>query len=118
MIILEGGRDMAMRIFISGPVSDVVARSGYEACRVGFANAERALRTRYPEAVVQNPMDLCGKDWGWLRCMVKCIGALRTCDMMVQLQGWEESRGARMEFWIGKHLGLRMLEYSNGVIYG
>lgn len=109
---------MAMRIFISGPVSDVVARSSYEACRVGFANAERALRIRYPDAVVLNPMDLCGKDWGWLRCMVKCIGALHTCDTMVQLNGWEDSRGARVEFLMGKHLGLRMLEYNNGIIYG
>ncbi len=106
------------RIFISGPVSDVVARSGYEACRVGFANAERVLRIRYPDAVVLNPMDLCDKDWGWIRCMIKCIRSLHTCDTMVQLNGWEESRGARLEFRVAKHLGLRIMEYENGLIFG
>lgn len=36
----------------------------------------------------------------WRECMKKCIAVLRRCDRILLLDGWEKSRGARIEVWL------------------
>ncbi len=42
----------------------------------------------------------------WLNCMRMDIARLVTCDAVYMLQGWEASRGARLEHTIAAGLGL------------
>lgn len=79
----------AMTLYLSGPITgmpDYAAR---------FAAAARILR----EAgyTVVNPVDLCEEDWDWDRCMMEDLAALRTCEGVAVLDGWEASRGSRIE---------------------
>ena len=41
--------------------------------------------------------------------MIKCLWAICFCDKIYQLPGWQESRGARIEYKWGKFLGKRIL---------
>lgn len=42
----------------------------------------------------------------WVKCMKKDINALLTCDAIVMLDGWQKSRGAKLEHHIARNLGL------------
>lgn len=85
------------KIFISGPVSEIIESRGYLAAVLDFENAEARLNAKYPEATIVNPMKLCRAEWGWLRCMVKCLWNLYKCDSIALMQGWQNSRGSRIE---------------------
>jgi hypothetical protein len=58
---------------------------------------------------VVNPMKICKKHWSWLRCMAKCLWAIIFCDKIHQLPGWQESRGARIEYKWAKFLRKRFI---------
>lgn len=65
---------------------------------------------------VVNPIDVCADleeafeagrltdDEMWLACMRRCIAAMMTCDEMLYLPGFENSRGARIEHRIAYDL--------------
>ena len=44
----------------------------------------------------------------WEACMRSDIAALVTCDAIMLLPGWEDSRGAKLEHHIAERLGLRI----------
>ncbi len=46
---------------------------------------------------------------GWQQCMREDIRELVTCDEIVMLQGWENSKGATLEHHIAKTLGLKVI---------
>ena len=82
-----------MKIYISGPVTGIKDDN-----EPAFKNAEIALKKMGHKPV--NPVQLC-KDAGlteWHACMnIVCIPALKDCDIMVLLDGWENSKGANVE---------------------
>jgi len=46
---------------------------------------------------------------GWKACMRADIRELVTCDAIVPLPGWENSKGAKLEMHIAQELGLQVL---------
>lgn len=42
----------------------------------------------------------------WRMCMRKDIGALLSCEMIVLLDGWQKSKGARLEHHIAREMGM------------
>ena len=79
------------KIYISGKIS------GREPdARVEFAHAKRLLEAAGYRAV--NPFSNgLGPDDPWERHLAADLHALLGCDALVQLPGWEDSRGARLE---------------------
>ena len=60
---------------------------------------------------VVNPAELCPDPaTPWHECMRKDIAALVTCDTIVLLPGWRQSRGATLEQHIAERLGMSQIE--------
>lgn len=78
-----------MKAYIAGPIS---GRPDY---RDYFAKAEQMLTER--GAKVMNPAVL-PEGFGWEDYMEITLAMLRACDVIVMLPGWEESKGATIEY--------------------
>lgn len=91
------------KVFISGKVSGIEYYVAYQT----FANADRLLSQQGYNVI--NPMKICKKHWSWLRCMIKCLWAIMFCDKIYQLPGWQDSRGARIEYKWANFLRKRIL---------
>ena len=105
---VAGARDERRRIkiFVSGKIS---GEDYYMAYRK-FSDAEKHLESLGYRVV--NPMVLCKKHWGWLRCMAVCLLHLVRCTGICQLPDWRLSRGARIEYRIAKLLNKNILRYG------
>lgn len=99
---------MKLLTYIAGPISGLP-----DGNKPAFDEAEARLR----EAgyYVHNPHELC-KDMppgtSWCEYMRRCIRALTTCDAIYMLPGWKRSRGARIEWFVAKVLGVLVLDGS------
>lgn len=91
------------KVFISGKISGIEYYVAYQT----FANADRQLSSMGYQVI--NPMKICRKNWSWARCMIKCLWAIYFCDKIYQLPGWQESRGARIEYRWAKLLRKRFV---------
>ena len=105
-----------MKIYISGPIT-----IDPEHWREHFADAEEALRFKYPEAEIVNPLTLENDQdyieaqelledeelYNWV--MKRDIRYVTECTHIYALKGWESSKGARLEIFIGTSLGLKVL---------
>lgn len=87
-----------MKIYISGKIT---GDSNY---KQKFKNAELFLRLAGFEVV--NPADqkITGKPWAWY--MRKDIAQLMECGAIFLLKDWKYSRGACLEYYIAKKVGL------------
>lgn len=92
-----------VKVFISGKVSGM----DYYVAFNKFSE-EEAMLSRIGYEVV-NPTKLCKKHWSWLRCMVVCLWNLLWCNCVYQLDNWQDSRGARIEYKWAKFLGKKIL---------
>lgn len=93
-----------MRMFICGPMSGLPGNN-YDAF-----NAE-AARLRALWFVVANPAENPeppGK--AWADYMRMSITQLMTCDTVVLLPGWQDSRGANIERIIALKIGMRVVD--------
>lgn len=95
------------KIYISGSVT---GNSMYFA---DFYRAEECISIACPTAKVVNPTNLCNPYWSWFRCMAVCIWHLFGCRQIAMIDGWQSSRGARIELLIA--LILKMDVYSVAV---
>ena len=102
-----------MKIYISGPIT-----VDPEHWREHFADAEEALRFKYPEAEISGEADdpdyieaqeyLEGEElYNWV--MKRDIRYVTECTHIYALKGWEASKGARLEVFVGTSLGLKVL---------
>ena len=91
------------KVFISGKISDL----DYYVAYGKFSNAERMLQQMGYATV--NPMKICKQNWGWVRCMIKCLWAIFFCKKVYQLEDWKDSKGARIEYRWAKFLGKRIV---------
>lgn len=93
------------RIYIAGPMTGHLDLNF-----PAFHAAASRLRGEGHEVV--NPAEI-NPDQGakWADCMRADIRELVTCDTVLLLKGWENSRGARLEHHIALSLGMR-IEYA------
>lgn len=92
------------KVFISGKVSGlpyVYAQERFNRAASLFQGWE-----------VHNPVKLCKPYWSWRRCMVVCLWHLVKCDMVVFLDNWQDSKGARIEHRVARLLGKKII-YMN-----
>ena len=97
-----------MKIYISGPIS---GRADLN--REAFAKAAADLRAHGHEVV--NPHEIINQEraeregWEWVDYMREDIKALMTCDAICMLDGWQLSKGARVERYIAQELGFSVM---------
>ena len=95
------------RIYLAGPMTGI-KDFNYPA----FNAAAKLLRENGYH--VENPAENSAPDCGtWLGYMRIAITQLATCDMVVMLPGWSESRGAVVERNLAKGLGLQVIDLSH-----
>lgn len=91
------------RIYIAGPMT------GLPDLNFAAFNAE-AERLRAAGWEVLNPAEINpDHTMAWADCMRRDLAALVTCDAIQLLPGWENSRGARLEWIVADKLGLQVL---------
>lgn len=93
-----------MKVYIAGPISGIE-----DGNKEAFQKVEDYLVSLGYEVV--NPHKLPQEhDMSWESFMRECIPEICGCQEMVMLKGWRDSRGARLEYLIGKELGLKIHE--------
>ncbi len=97
-----------MRIYISGPIT------GDPGACWKFDQAAQIIADRGHEYI--NPARLADviPDAGWAYYMVVDLQMLRTADAILQLPGWENSRGARAEHQTALEHGLAEYDIETG----
>ncbi|WP_260426374.1 DUF4406 domain-containing protein [Burkholderia cepacia] len=101
-----------MKIYVAGPMT------GHPHLNFPAFHAE-AARLRALGYEVINPAELnADPSAGWLECMRVDIKHLVDCDAIAMLEGWQNSRGAQLEYTIALTLGhavFRAVDITEGV---
>ena len=106
-------------IYISGPMS------GYpDANRPAFFAAQDRLQRAYSghEHCFINPAQLdayepLGEGATWYQYLRRDIPHLVKCTAIVVIEGWRQSRGAQLEVYIGRALGMPIFEERKGAMH-
>ncbi|MBT2299249.1 DUF4406 domain-containing protein [Variovorax paradoxus] len=92
-----------MRVYVAGPMSNLP-----ELNFPAFHAAAAMLRALGHQ--VENPAEINpDPSMGWAECMRKDLAVLTQCDAIYLLPGWQNSRGASLESYVAKSLGLVVL---------
>ena len=93
-----------MKIYISGKISG----TNLTETRKRFAAVAKAMKRIGVEPV--NPLEngLSEHDT-WKAHMLKDIADLLQCKAIYMLQGWKESKGARIEYYIATKIGIPIM---------
>lgn len=95
---------MRKKVYISG----AIAHYGMEERRASFALAASELRERGFEPV--NPFENgVPEDAHWMAHMKADIALLLGCDYIYMLNGWELSKGAKLEFDVASSCGIKVM---------
>lgn len=105
-------RGSKMKIYISGSITN------NENYKEQFMNAEIALIKTYPKLIwifnpafdidhFVEPEEL--EKWEWEDYMKFCIPILMDCDIIYMLKGWQESKGAKIEYKLAVALGYKVI---------
>jgi nucleoside 2-deoxyribosyltransferase len=91
--------------YLAGPVTgmDNWNREAFESAK---DRLEKAGLT------VWSPFDSFNPEETWEEAMRRCIRGLLGCVGIVLLEGWEESRGAKLEVEIARTLDLTVVRYG------
>lgn len=99
-----------MTIYLSGKIT------GTDDYEKRFKYAEKKLKKKYPDAEIVNPVEYCKNledaidKPKWEYYMRYCIFMLAgACDAVYMLDGWRESRGARLEYLVATSLNYKVL---------
>lgn len=94
-----------MKIYISGPMTGIKDNNYPE-----FHRAATLLRNKGYHVV--NPAEIETEDKTWEGFMRADIKALMECNTVVRLDGWHESKGARLECMIAIQMGFKIFHIS------
>lgn len=99
-----------MKYFISGAISKYTSTpEGRKEVSDRFYGAEFDLITGQIATEVFNPIRLVdefGQEEDWKVYMSACLKELVWCDAIFMLKGWEDSKGAKLEYKIAMELGI------------
>jgi hypothetical protein len=98
-----------MKLYIAGPMSGL-PQHNFPAF---FAAAEK-LRAMGHEVINPAEVDQ-GETPTWAACMRNDIPLLVSCEAVVRLPGWQDSKGARLEVAIAAELGMSRLDLADFV---
>jgi hypothetical protein len=80
------------RVYLSGKIT------GDARYADKFSRAVTTVRLEFcHRGIIVNPVEWCGEEWAWWRCMVRCLLLEAMCSHVAMLPDWRESRGARIE---------------------
>ena len=95
---------MKIRVYISG----AIAHCNLERRRAAFEHAARYLSIKGYEPV--NPFENgIPQDAHWTKHMRRDIALLLDCDCIYMLQGWELSKGAKLELDVASSCGIKVM---------
>ncbi len=95
-----------MKIYISGAIT------GTDDYFERFMAAQNELKELLPNAEIVNPVLECAKagmtedTHTWGQFMDFCLNLMKDCTHQRMLPGWSDSRGACVEFYMGKAMDL------------
>ncbi|MDY0102803.1 MAG: DUF4406 domain-containing protein [Lentimicrobium sp.] len=98
---------MNKKVYIIGAVTGLER----EAVVAKFDKAAQALNSAGMAPV--NPVEVVQPETGWNDAMRLCIKTMLTCDAVLLLPDWQESRGATLEVMIARNL--EMPEFSQSL---
>lgn len=98
---------MIGRCYVAGPMTGLPELNFPAFHAAAYKLRAMGLEVVNPAEINADPSD------GWRACMRKDIPQLVTCDTIVLLPGWEDSRGARLETHIGRELGMRLVRLED-----
>ncbi len=96
-----------MKIYVAGPMTGI-PKKNFPA----FARAAKALRKLGHEVVNPAELDADEPKSTWEDCLRRDIRQLVTCNTVVTLDGYEDSRGARLETYIARALSMSIFHIS------
>ena len=97
-----------MKVYISGPIT------GVDGFMEKFEQVEIKLLNRCYE--VCNPArenSRFPKGTEWRTYMGESLRLLCNCQAICMLEGWEHSEGAKLEYLVATHLGMKVIEEGN-----
>lgn len=92
------------KVYISGPIT---GRGAVE-YKIDFNSAELWLTGLGYDVINPVSYDII-EDGTWEDYMKRDLKMLMDCDYIYMLDGWERSKGARMEIYIATELGIKIL---------
>jgi hypothetical protein len=92
-----------MRVYVAGKMTGLPLLN-YPA----FAAETARLRALGHEVVSPAELNAGMEHEGWAACMRRDLAALRTCEALQLLEGWESSRGAMRELDEARLRGIRI----------
>lgn len=103
------GNPKYKKCYVSGPITGIENGN-----KESFKNAELQLKNEGFEVI--NPHELHTKEqeetFTWSDFMRSDIKALCDCNFIAVLPGWEKSKGANVEVYIGQKLGMPIVEFE------
>lgn len=97
---------MSLRVYVIGAVTG----HPREAVVAKFDKAAAALKSA--GMVPVNPVEIVPQEADWHDAMKQCIKALLTCDAVMILPDWQNSKGATLEVMIARNLEMTQFTHS------
>lgn len=101
---------IARTIYVAGPMTGLPDLN-----KPNFDEVSRMLRDE--GWVVTNPADFPVREgWEWHQYLRVALRAMSYCDSIYLLRGWEDSRGAALEYSIARGLGMQVFREGVDVV--
>ncbi len=97
---------MSLKVYIIGAVTGLPR----EAVVAKFDKAAATLKSA--GMIPVNPVEFVAEDTNWHDAMRQCIKAMLTCDAVMILDDWMESKGAMLEVAIARNLDMQQFTQS------
>lgn len=88
-----------MTLYLAGPIT------AFEGHRQAFADAQARIKALGHNPI--NPLDIYPGE-NWKLAMQADIPVMLRCEGIVMLQGWPQSKGAKLELSLAMELGLKV----------